>query len=154
MLSNTDILERNLNSYFLQQKRQSQKNTTSNSLKLQHKQQTKTLSKNNLYKISGIILFLVFVSACDNGENLGKADVLIVSKELIKSSKSIIIPIDSLTENRSRQLANSEDSKDWFLNFNMKTNEIQMHVLKDKSLHKRLNFPNGVGRVFHSTFIS
>lgn len=112
----------------------------------------KIIGKNNLYKISGFILLLVFVSACNKGENLGKADASVVSKELVKSSKSLIIPIDSLTVNRSTQLVHYQDSKDWLFNLNMSTNEKQMYDLKDKSLHKRLKFPvegnNGVGRIF------
>ena len=72
----------------------------------------KIIGKNNLYKISGFILLLVFVSACNKGENLGKADASVVSKELVKSSKSLIKPIDSLTVNRSTQLFHYQDSKD------------------------------------------
>ncbi len=100
------------------------------------------------YKISGFIVILAMVFACEKDEK-GKATVL---KKLVQSSNSIRIPIDSLTDNRSMQLAYHQESKDWFFNLNPKANEIQMYDMEDNTLRKRLRFSvegnNSVGRIF------
>ena len=108
-----------------------------------------TLDKYKLYKISGfIVMILAMVFGCEKDEK-GKAIVL---KKLVQSSNSIRIPIDSLTDNRSMQLAYHQGSKGWFFNLNPKTNEIQMYDMENKTLHKRLRFSvegnNSVGRIF------
>jgi len=103
-------------------------------------------------QILRFILFLVIVSACNKVDNQGNTDNPGYAKELVMSPKSMAIEIDSLTVNRSTQLAYYHESKDWLFNLNLSTNEIQMYDLEDKTLYKTLRFPvegnKGVGRIF------